>query len=320
MQITTQTIDEVLYPKIEAYSTGFLEVSGIHTIAWERSGNPGGIPVIVIHGGPGGGSQPSYRRYFDPEKFDIIQFDQRGCGNSTPYAELRENNTQASVSDLEMLREHFGIEKWHVFGGSWGSTLSLIYAQNHPSRVLSLTLRGIFMCRKSELHWFYQDGASHVFPDAFEPYRDHIPIEEQGDLIKAYYARLTSDDVEVRRGAAREWTRWEMATSRLFPDPEYLDKAEDLDFAVAFARIECHYFINAIFVEEAYILNNSSKIKHIPTTIVQGRYDMVCPPRSAWQLHKTLPDSKLVMVADAGHSMGEVSIARELVAATDAIQ
>ena len=176
------------------------------------------------------------------------------------------------------------------------------------------------MCRKSELHWFYQDGASHVFPDAFEPYRDHIPIEEQGDLIKAYYARLTSDDVEVRRGAAREWTRWEMATSRLFPDPEYLDKAEDLDFAVAFARIECHYFINAIFVEEAYILNNSSKIKHIPTVIVQGRYDMVCPPRSAWQLHKALPDSKLVMVADAGHSMGEVSIARELVATTDAIQ
>ena len=320
MQITTQTIDEVLYPKIEAHTTGFLEVSNLHTIAWERSGNPDGIPVIVIHGGPGGGSQPSYRRYFDPMKFDIIQFDQRGCGQSTPYAELEDNNTHASVSDLEKLREHLGIEKWHVFGGSWGSTLSLIYAQNHSSRVLSLTLRGIFMCRKSELHWFYQDGASHVFPEAFEPYRDHIPIEEQGDLIKAYYARLTSDDVEVRRGAAREWTRWEMATSRLFPDPEYLDKAEDLDFAVAFARIECHYFINAIFVEEAYILNHAAKIQHIPTTIVQGRYDMVCPPRSAWELHKAIPDSNLVMVGDAGHSMGEVSIARELVAATDAIQ
>lgn len=320
MQITTQTIDEVLYPKIEAHTTGFLEVSNLHTIAWERSGNPEGIPVIVIHGGPGGGSQPSYRRYFDPTKFDIIQFDQRGCGQSTPYAELEDNNTHASVSDLEKLREHFGIGKWHVFGGSWGSTLSLIYAQNHPSRVLSLTLRGIFMCRKSELHWFYQDGASHVFPDAFEPYRDHIPLAEQGDLIKAYYARLTSDDVEVRRGAAREWTRWEMATSRLFPDPEYLDKAEDLDFAVAFARIECHYFINAIFVEEAYILNYADKIQHIPTTIVQGRYDMVCPPRSAWELHKAIPDSNLVMVGDAGHSMGEVSIARELVAATDAIQ
>ena len=320
MQITTQTIDEVLYPEIEAYSTGFLEVSNLHTIAWERSGNPDGIPVIVIHGGPGGGSQPSYRRYFDPKKFDIIQFDQRGCGQSTPYAELEDNNTQASVSDLEKLREHFGIEQWHVFGGSWGSTLSLIYAQNHPSRVLTLTLRGIFMCRKSELHWFYQDGASHVFPDAFEPYRDHIPLEEQGDLIKAYYTRLTSDNAEVRRGAAREWTRWEMATSRLFPDPEYLDKAEDLDFAVAFARIECHYFINAIFVEEAYILNHADKIQHIPTTIVQGRYDMVCPPRSAWELHKAIPNSNLVMVGDAGHSMGEVSIARELVAATDAIQ
>ncbi len=320
MQVTTQNIDDVLYPKIEAYRTGFLEVSDLHIIAWERSGNPEGIPVIVIHGGPGGGSQPSYRRYFDPEKYDIIQFDQRGCGKSTPYAELKDNNTQASVSDIEMLREHLGIEKWHVFGGSWGSTLSLIYSQYHPSRVKSLILRGIFMCRKSELHWFYQDGASHVFPDAFDSYRDHIPPEEQDDLIKAYYSRLTSEDVETRRAAAREWTRWEMATSRLFPDPEYLDKAEDLDFAVAFARIECHYFINAIFVEEAHILNNASQIQHIPTTIIQGRYDMVCPPRSAWQLHKALPDSKLVMVPDAGHSMGEVSIARELVAATNAIQ
>ena len=319
MALSTQSIDEVLYPEIDAYSSGFLQVSELHTIAWERSGNPDGIPVIVIHGGPGGGSQPSYRRYFNPEKFDIIQFDQRGCGQSTPYAELIDNNTHASVSDLEMLREDFGIERWHVFGGSWGSTLSLIYAQNHPNRVLSLTLRGIFMCRKSELHWFYQDGASHIFPDAFDHYRDHIPKDEQGNLIEAYYSRLTDSDVDVRRSAAREWTRWEMATSRLFPDPEYLDKAEDLDFAVAFARIECHYFINAIFVEEAYILNNARKIVDIPTTIVQGRYDVVCPPKSAWELHKALPRSDLIIVPDAGHSMGEVSIARELVKATDAI-
>ncbi len=319
MPLSNQSIDEVLYPEIDAYSTGFLQVSELHTIAWERSGNPDGIPVIVIHGGPGGGSQPSYRRYFNPEKFDIIQFDQRGCGQSTPYAELTDNNTQASVSDLEMLRESFGIERWHVFGGSWGSTLSLIYAQNHPNRVLSLTLRGIFMCRKSELHWFYQDGASHIFPDAFDHYRDHIPKDEQGNLIEAYYSRLTDSDVDVRRSAAREWTRWEMATSRLFPDPEYLDKAEDLDFAVAFARIECHYFINAIFVEEAYILNHASKIIDIPTTIVQGRYDVVCPPKSAWELHKALPRSDLIIVPDAGHSMGEVSIARELVKATDAL-
>ena len=319
MPLSHQSIDEVLYPEIDAYSTGFLQVSELHTIAWERSGNPDGIPVIVIHGGPGGGSQPSYRRYFNPEKFDIIQFDQRGCGQSTPYAELIDNNTHASVSDLEMLRESFGIERWHVFGGSWGSTLSLIYAQNHPNRVLSLTLRGIFMCRKSELHWFYQDGASHIFPDAFDHYRDHIPKDEQGNLIEAYYSRLTDSDVDVRRSAAREWTRWEMATSRLFPDPEYLDKAEDLDFAVAFARIECHYFINAIFVEEAYILNHASKIIDIPTTIVQGRYDVVCPPKSAWELHKALPRSDLIIVPDAGHSMGEVSIARELVKATDAL-
>ena len=319
MALSTQSIDEVLYPEIDAYSSGFLQVSELHTIAWERSGNPDGIPVIVIHGGPGGGSQPSYRRYFNPEKFDIIQFDQRGCGQSTPYAELIDNNTHASVSDLEMLREDFGIERWHVFGGSWGSTLSLIYAQNHPNRVLSLTLRGIFMCRKSELHWFYQDGASHIFPDAFDHYRDHIPKDEQGNLIEAYYSRLTDSDVDVRRSAARDWTRWEMASSRLFPDPEYLDKAEDLDFAVAFARIECHYFINAIFVEEAYILNHASKIIDIPTTIVQGRYDVVCPPKSAWELHKALPQSDLIIVPDAGHSMGEVSIARELVKATDAI-
>ena len=319
MQHSSQTIEEILYPKIEAHTTGSLKVTELHTIAWERSGNPSGAPVIVIHGGPGGGSQPSYRRYFNPEKYDIIQFDQRGCGKSTPYAELEDNNTHASVSDLEALREHFGLEEWHVFGGSWGSTLSLIYAQSHPERVLSMTLRGIFMCRKSELHWFYQDGASHIFPDAFEPYKQHIPLEEQSDLITAYYSRLTSDNVEVRRAAAREWTRWEMATSRLFPDPSYVEKAEDLDFAVAFARIECHYFINAIFVEEAYILKNSKIIEKIPTTIVQGRYDVVCPAKSAWELHKVLPNSTLILVPDSGHSMGEVSIARHLVEATDAL-
>jgi len=312
-------LEEVLYPAIEAHTVEMLKVSSLHSIGWERSGNPEGIPVMVIHGGPGGGSQPSYRRYFDPDKFDIIQFDQRGCGRSTPYAELEENDTHASVRDIEAIREHLGIEHWHVFGGSWGSTLSLIYAQNHPQRVLSLILRGIFMCRKSELQWFYQEGASHVFPDAFEPYLDHIPSEEQSALIPAYYKRLTSEDVEVRRAAAREWTRWEMATSRLFPDPEYLDKAEDLDFAVAFARIECHYFINGIFVEDAHILNNVEKILDIPCKIVQGRYDMVCPTTSAWELHKALPNSELVIVPDAGHSMGETSIARELVRFTDAV-
>ena len=317
---TATTLADVLYPPIEPIQTGMLPVSDLHTIAWEQSGNPNGIPVLVVHGGPGGGAQPSYRQYFDPAAFNIVQFSQRGCGLSTPYAELTDNTTQASVHDMERLREHLSIDRWHVFGGSWGSTLSLIYAQHHPEKVLSLVLRGIFMCRKSELHWFYQDGASHLFPDAFEPYRNHIPETERGDLIQAYYARLTSEDVDVRRAAAKEWTRWEMATSRLFPDPEYLDKAEDLDFAVAFARIECHYFINAIFVEEAHILHHVERLQHLPTVIVQGRYDVVCPTRSAWELHQAMPHSKLIIVPDAGHSMGEVSIARELVAATDALR
>ena len=313
----TTTLEDVLYSPIEPYDAGMLNVSELHTIAWEKSGNPDGIPVIVIHGGPGGGGQPSYRQYFDPETYNIIQFDQRGCGKSTPYAELVENNTQASVSDIEQLRQSFGIEKWHVFGGSWGSTLALVYAQEYPERALSLMLRGIFMCRKSELHWFYQDGASHIFPDAFEAYREHIPKQEQDDLIKAYHIRLTSEDINIRRAAAKEWTRWEMATSRLFPDDSYLEKAEDLDFAVAFARIECHYFINAIFLEEAHILNHVESIQHIPTNIVQGRYDVVCPARSAWELHKAMPNSTLILVPDAGHSMGEVSIARELVTITN---
>ena len=312
-------LDDVLYPNIEPYQVGRISVSDLHTIAWERSGNPDGIPVIVIHGGPGGGSQPAYRRYFDPEKWDIIQFDQRGCGASTPHAELRENDTQSSVSDMETIREHFDIESWHVFGGSWGSTLSLIYSISHPKRVRSLILRGIFMCRKSELQWFYQEGASHVFPDAFEPYRNHIPPEEQHDLISAYHRRLTSEDIEIRRSAAREWTLWEMATSYLFPKQDTIEKADDLDFAVAFARIECHYFLNGIFVDEGYILKHTSDISDIPCTIVQGRYDMVCPTRSAWELHGALPKSELIIVPDAGHSMGEVSIARELVAATDAV-
>lgn len=316
----TTTLADVLYPPLEPHREGMLPVSDLHTIAWEQSGNPDGIPVLVVHGGPGGGAQPSYRQYFDPKAFNIVQFSQRGCGQSTPYAELTDNTTHASVHDMERLREHLHIDRWHVFGGSWGSTLSLIYAQHHPERVLSLVLRGIFMCRRSELHWFYQDGASHLFPDAFEPYRDHIPVEEQGNLIEAYYRRLTSDNIDVRRAAAKEWTRWEMATSRLFPDPEYLEKAEDLDFAVAFARIECHYFINAIFVEEAHILNHVDRIQHLPTVIVQGRYDVVCPTRSAWELHQAMPHSNLVIVPDAGHSMGEVSIARELVAATDALR
>lgn len=308
---------DALYPTLEPFDTGNLKVGGPHTIYWERSGNPMGKPVIVIHGGPGGGSQPEYRRFFDSQKYCIIQFDQRGCGKSTPHAELVDNHTMASVADIERLREHFEIEKWLVFGGSWGSTLSLIYAQNHPACVEALVLRGIFLCRKKELQWFYQHGASEIFPDAFAPYRDHIPKIEQHDLIQAYYKRLTSEDEVTRLNAATQWTRWEMATSKLIPDEDYLQKAQDAHFALAFARIECHYFTNNIFLEDNVILNHIEALQNIPGVIVQGRYDVVCPPVSAWDLHQAWPASKLVMVGDAGHSVGEPGIARALVAATD---
>jgi len=294
-----------------------LKVSDVHTVYWEESGNAEGLPVMVLHGGPGGGSQAEYRRYFDPSKYRIVQMDQRGCGHSTPHAELQDNNTQALVADIEKLRQFLGIDNWFVFGGSWGSTLSLTYAIHHPDRVRALILRGIFMCRRSELLFFYQDGASHLFPDKFQPYREHIPEMERGDMILAYYKRLTSPDGAVRRAAAREWTLWEMGTSKLLPDTKYIDKADNLDFAAAFARIECHYFVNGIFLEEGFILKNATKLASIPVDIVQGRYDVVCPATSAWELHQALPHSSLTIVPDAGHSMGEVGIAKQLVNITD---
>ena len=274
---TTTTLADVLYPPIEPHSEGMLQVSDLHTIAWEQSGNPSGIPVVVIHGGPGVAGNHRTVSTSTRVRSTSSSSTSAGCGKSTPYAELEDNNTQASVADLEALREHLGIDRWHVFGGSWGSTLALIYAQHHPQRVVSLVLRGIFMCRVSELHWFYQNGASHLFPDAFEPYRNHIPEDERGSFDSSVLPTIDQRGRRRSTGCGKGVGRWEMATSRLFPDPEYLDKAEDLDFAVAFARIECHYFINAIFVEEAYILNNVDVIQHIPTTIVQGRYDVVCP-------------------------------------------
>ena len=307
-------LDDVLYPRIEPHQQGMLEVSDLHSVAWEAAGNPEGAPVLVIHGGPGGGSQPDYRRYFDPNHWRIIQFDQRGCGRSTPWAELEDNTTMASVSDIEQLREHLGIDAWVVFGGSWGSSLSLIYAQHHPERVQHLVLRGIFLCRDSEFAWFYQEGASHIFPDAFEGYRNHIPEAERGDLMRAYHARLTSEDEAVRHAAAREWTRWEMATSYLIPKASAELKADDLQFAVAFARIECHYFTNRIFMPDNFILDHVDRLSDIPIDIVQGRYDVVCPARSAWDLHTAVPHSDLHIIGDAGHSMSEPPIAAKLVA------
>lgn len=307
-----------LYPEIEPFQTGRLKVSDVHEIYFEQSGNPEGKPAIFVHGGPGGGSNPAHRRYHDPSKYRIIVFDQRGCGQSTPYASLQDNTTWHLVSDMEAIREHLGIEKWQVFGGSWGSTLGLAYAQTHPHRVTELVLRGIFMLQRSELIWFYQHGASHIFPDAWDSYLEAIPEVEHGDLISAYYRRLTSDDEAVRNAAARAWSVWEGSTSYLVQNPDHIAHAGEDDFAVAFARIECHFFVNGGFFEvDGQILRDIDRIRHIPGVIVQGRYDVVCPMRSAWDLHKAWPESELHVVANAGHSANEVGIVDQLVRATD---
>ena len=307
----------MLFPEIEPNEKGILKVSLLHSIYWERSGNPQGLSILVLHGGPGGGSSPAYRRYFDPKIFNIVQFDQRGCGRSTPHSELRENTTHHLIEDIEKLRQFLKIETWHVFGGSWGSTLSLIYAIQHPEKVLSLILRGVFLCRAHELSWFYQKGASEIFPEEFDHYQSLIPKDEKGDFIKAFYKRLTSDDISIRAKAAYAWTRWEMSTSNLIPKELSIKKAANDNFSDCFARIECHYFINNIFLEENYILSNISNIKNIPVSIVQGRYDIVCPMRSAWDLKKSLPSSKLFVIDSAGHSMKEVGITYKLIELTN---
>ncbi|MEM7408140.1 MAG: prolyl aminopeptidase [Pseudomonadota bacterium] len=307
-----------LYPEIEPFNTGRLKVSDLHEIHFEESGNPRGKPAIFVHGGPGGGGNPASRRYHDPDVYRIVVFDQRGCGKSTPYASLTENTTWHLVSDMEAIRTHLGIDRWQVFGGSWGSTLAMTYAQTHPERVTELVLRGIFMLRRSELLWFYQEGASHLFPDAFESYAAAIPEVERGDLISAYYRRLTSDDVEVQRAAARAWSVWEGSTSYLIQNAAHIEHAGEDDFAVAFARIECHYFVNGGFFEvDGQILRDIDRIRHIPGVIVQGRYDVVCPMRSAWDLHKAWPESELHVVPDSGHSANEKGIIDLLVRTTD---
>ncbi len=306
----------MIYSEIEPYEQGILKVSSLHSIYWEESGNQSGLPILIIHGGPGGGSSPTYRRYFDPKIFNIIQFDQRGCGRSTPHSELKENSTQHLVEDIEKLRRLLKIKSWHVFGGSWGSTLSLIYAIQHPEKVLSLTLRGIFLCRKSELSWFYQKGASEIFPEEFDLYQSIIPENERQNLINAFYTRLTSDDRLERSKAAYAWTRWEMSTSFLIPKEISIRKASNDSFSDSFARIECHYFINNIFLEDNYILENINKIKNIPVSVVQGRYDIVCPMRSAWDLKKALSTSKLYVINNAGHSMKENGISNKLIEIT----
>ena len=310
-----------LYHEIEPYRTERLRVDDLHEIYFEESGNPQGRPVVFVHGGPGGGTEPKQRRYFDPERYRIVLFDQRGCGRSTPHASLERNTTWHLVADMEAIRERLGLERWMLFGGSWGSTLSLAYALRHPERVTALVLRGIFLLRRREIDWFYQEGASRIFPDAWEAYLAEIPPAERGDLLAAYHRRLTADDPATRIRAARAWSVWEGSTSRLFPDPELIARTGEDTFAIAFARIECHYFVNRGFLEsDGWLLAQAGRLRGIPGVIVQGRYDVVCPMESAWALHRAWPEAQLRIVPDAGHSASEPGIVHELITATDRLR
>ncbi|MBN8721483.1 MAG: prolyl aminopeptidase [Acidobacteria bacterium] len=307
-----------LFDPIESYQEGMLQVSEIHKIYYEQSGNPTGKPVVFLHGGPGGGSDPMHRRFFDPNIYRIVVFDQRGSGRSEPFACLEENTTWDLVADIERLRQHLGIERWVVFGGSWGSTLSLAYAETHPERVVALVLRGIFLCRPEEIKWFYQEGAHAIYPDVWDDYLSVIPVEERGDMLSAYHRRLTSEDKEIQLAAARAWSIWEGSTSKLIPVQSVIDSFGDPSKAIPLARIECHYFMNnAFFSSNNYLIENIDKIRHIPGVIVQGRYDVVCPMMSAWLLHKAWPEAKLEVIATAGHSATEEGIIDALVRATD---
>lgn len=312
-----------LYDPIEPYDSGHLQVSSVHELYYEQCGNPNGKPVVFLHGGPGAGLIADYRRFFDPKAYRVILFDQRGAGRSRPHASVDDNTTWHLVQDIEQVREHFGIEQWLVFGGSWGSTLALAYAESHPERVRALVLRGIFLCRPKEIRWFYEDsqGASAIFPDKWEEYVRIIPEAERGDMIRAYYRRLTSDDPAVRLEAARAWAIWEASALKLLPDQSLIDDFSGPDVALAMARIECHYFVNNSFFEtENYLLEHIDRIRDIPSVIVHGRYDMVCPFMSAWDLHRAWPEATLRVIADAGHAAIEPGIADALIEATDSFR
>jgi proline iminopeptidase len=310
-------LPETLFPPLEPYASGMLPVSELHSIHYEECGNPDGVPVVMLHGGPGGGAGAIMRRFHDPAVYRIVLFDQRGCGRSIPHAELRENTTWDLVADIERLREHLGIERWQVFGGSWGSTLSLAYAQTHPERVTALVLRGIFLLRRAELLWFYQEGASWLYPDLFAAYREPIPEDEQSDLIAAYHRRLTGTDEAERLEAATRWARWEGSTLSVLRNPEREAAFSDPHYALAFARIEAHYFVNGgFFTHDDQLLRNVDRIHGIPAVLVHGRHDVVTPMKNAIDLAAAWPEAELRIVEDAGHAASEPGIVSELVAAT----
>jgi proline iminopeptidase len=311
-----------LYPPIEPYDSGLLDVGDGDRVHWEVCGNPAGKPAVMLHGGPGGGCTPAHRRQFDPAAYRIVLFDQRNCGRSLPSASdpavsLENNTTWNLVADMERLREHLGIDRWQVFGGSWGSALALAYAQTHPDRVTELVLRGIFTLRPFELYWFYQEGASLIFPDRWENYVAPIPEDERDDLIAAFHSRLNSADPDVRLPAAKAWSVWEGSTLSLLPNPELIDAHRADDFAVTFARIENHYFVNGGFFEDDQLIRGVDKIRHIPCVIVQGRYDMCTPAATAWDLHRAWPEAEFHLVPDAGHAYTEPGILHRLIEATD---
>jgi proline iminopeptidase len=307
----------MLYPEIEPYQIHRLAVEDPHQIYVEESGNPDGVPVVFVHGGPGSGCQAYHRRFFDPAHYRIILFDQRGAGQSTPHASLQNNTTQALMADMEYIRSHLGVDKWLVFGGSWGSTLALAYAQVFTQRVSGLILRGIFLCRPKEIEWFYQQGASRIFPDYWQDYLAPVPVGQRGDMVRAYYKLLTSDDETTRLAAAKAWSIWEGRTATLLGDDEVEAHYGDAHTALSLARIECHYFINNAFLEDDQLIRDAWRLEDIPAVIVQGRYDMVCPIESAWELHQAWPQADLQIIQNAGHSASEPGICAALLQAAD---
>ncbi len=308
----------VFYPEIQPYRRGRLRVSHLHEIYFEECGNPTGKPAVVLHGGPGGGITPFLRRLHNPQHYRIVLFDQRGCGQSTPHAEVAENTTWDLVADMERLRQHLGIARWQVLGGSWGSTLALAYAETHPEGVTELILRGIFTLRRSEIEWFYQRGTDALFPDAWEDYVAPIPPAERHDMIGAYYRRLTGGNIAARLACARAWSQWEGKTISLLPDPNRVEQFGSDSFALAFASIECHYFVNrGFFAQDGQLLANAHRLKAIPGVIIQGRYDVVTPMETAWALRQAWPEARFEIIADAGHTATEPGIADALIRATD---